>query len=121
MSLAVYVSGHGFGHATRSVAWLRALRERTVDLAVHVRTEAPHWLFEERGLGLASLLHQRAHAAVARGQIDRESGIRRKAPRQTFADGNGLLVGVAGLVVSPEHREQFGEVAVTHAQVLAKS
>jgi L-arabinokinase len=50
VSLVVYVSGHGFGHATRSIAWLRALRERAAGLEIHVRTEAPHWLFEERGL-----------------------------------------------------------------------
>lgn len=41
--LAVYVTGHGFGHATRTRAWLAALRARGgADLRIHVRCEAPH-------------------------------------------------------------------------------
>lgn len=46
--LAFYVSGHGFGHATRCVALLRALRARAPELPLHVRSQAPHWIFTER-------------------------------------------------------------------------
>lgn len=42
MTLVVYVSGHGFGHASRVAEVVRALRGQT---AVHVRSEAPHWFF----------------------------------------------------------------------------
>jgi hypothetical protein len=44
--LAVYVSGHGFGHSTRTAEVLRALRERAPDLPVAVCTSAPAFLFE---------------------------------------------------------------------------
>jgi L-arabinokinase len=46
--LAFYVSGHGFGHATRQVALIRALRARAPDLEIRVRSGAPGWIFSER-------------------------------------------------------------------------
>jgi hypothetical protein len=44
--LAVYVSGHGFGHSTRTAEVLRAVRERAHDLTITVCTSAPEFLFE---------------------------------------------------------------------------
>ncbi len=44
--LAVYVSGHGFGHSTRTAEVLRAVRERAPDLPIAVTTSAPSFLFE---------------------------------------------------------------------------
>ena len=47
--LVFYVSGHGYGHATRSVALIAALRRMSADpLRIHVRSGAPRWIFEER-------------------------------------------------------------------------
>jgi L-arabinokinase len=47
--LLFYVSGHGFGHATRSVALMAALRARSGRaLEIGVRSDAPHWIFSER-------------------------------------------------------------------------
>jgi L-arabinokinase len=47
--LLFYVSGHGFGHATRSVALMAALRARAGRaLEIGVRSDAPHWIFTER-------------------------------------------------------------------------
>ena len=43
--LVAYVSGHGFGHATRTALVLRALRERAPDLPLTVVTAAPESLF----------------------------------------------------------------------------
>jgi L-arabinokinase len=45
--LAVYVSGHGYGHATRTAEVLRELRERAPGLAVTVATSAPAFLFDD--------------------------------------------------------------------------
>lgn len=42
-----YVSGHGFGHAVRSAQVLAALRSRSPDLSIWVRTTAPSRLFPE--------------------------------------------------------------------------
>jgi hypothetical protein len=44
--LAVYVSGHGFGHSTRTAEVLRALRDRAPGLPITVCTSAPSFLFE---------------------------------------------------------------------------
>jgi hypothetical protein len=41
-----YVSGHGYGHATRSAATIRALRAIEPSLQVAVRTSAPAMLFD---------------------------------------------------------------------------
>jgi hypothetical protein len=47
--LAVYVSGHGFGHATRTACVLAAVRALRPDLPMTVVTAAPAFLFD--GLG----------------------------------------------------------------------
>jgi L-arabinokinase len=44
--LVAYVSGHGYGHATRTAEVLRAVRERAPDLPITVCTSAPALLFE---------------------------------------------------------------------------
>lgn len=47
--LLFYVSGHGFGHATRACAVIAALRERAgPSLEIGVRSEAPAWIFTQR-------------------------------------------------------------------------
>lgn len=44
--LLYYVSGHGYGHATRSAAIIREFVERAPEWTVHVRTSAPARLFD---------------------------------------------------------------------------
>ena len=41
-----YISGHGFGHASRQIEVVNALGARCPDLAIVVRTSAPRWLFD---------------------------------------------------------------------------
>jgi L-arabinokinase len=43
--IAVYVSGHGFGHSTRTAEVLRQVRERAPELPITVVTSAPSFLF----------------------------------------------------------------------------
>jgi 3-methyladenine DNA glycosylase Mpg len=45
MLIVLYVSGHGFGHASRDIELIRALRARRPDTRVIVRTSVPRWLF----------------------------------------------------------------------------
>ena len=40
-----YISGHGFGHASRDIEIIRELRLRRPDARVIVRTSVPRWLF----------------------------------------------------------------------------
>jgi len=44
--LAVYVSGHGYGHSTRTAEVLRAVRAEAPELPITVCTSAPAFLFE---------------------------------------------------------------------------
>ena len=45
-TLVFYISGHGFGHASRDIELINALLARRGDLRVIVRTSAPRWLFD---------------------------------------------------------------------------
>jgi len=45
MLIVYYISGHGFGHASRSIELIRELRAQQPDLRVVVRTSVPRWLF----------------------------------------------------------------------------
>ncbi len=44
--IVFYISGHGFGHASRDIEVLNALLDRRPDLPVVVRTAAARWLFD---------------------------------------------------------------------------
>ncbi len=41
-----YISGHGFGHASREIEIINAVRDRRPDLPIVVRTGARRWLFD---------------------------------------------------------------------------
>ncbi len=45
MSVVFYVSGHGFGHASRSIEVINALVDRRPDLRIIVRSQVASWLF----------------------------------------------------------------------------
>jgi hypothetical protein len=45
--LAVYISGHGYGHATRTAHVLRAVRVVEPSLPIHVVSLAPERIFRE--------------------------------------------------------------------------
>jgi len=44
--IVFYVTGHGFGHASRVIEVINALAARRPDLEIHVRTTAARWLFD---------------------------------------------------------------------------
>jgi len=44
--LIYYISGHGYGHATRSIEVIKKLTAADPDLFVHIRTDAPEWFFK---------------------------------------------------------------------------
>ncbi len=63
-----YISGHGFGHASRQIEVINALGARRPDLAIVVRTSAPHWLFERTARVPISFLPAECDTGVV--QID---------------------------------------------------
>src|SRR4051812_46422011 len=50
MHITFYISGHGFGHASRSIELIRALVDRQPALDVTVKTSAPRWMFDDAGI-----------------------------------------------------------------------
>src|SRR5947208_16319787 len=46
MQIVFYISGHGFGHASRGVELIKAIVAADRDVRFIVRTMAPTWLFE---------------------------------------------------------------------------
>lgn len=66
--LAVYVSGHGYGHATRTAEVLRVVRERAPGLPITVCTSAPGFLFE--GVIAGPLALRRVECDVGLAQKD---------------------------------------------------
>ncbi|MCB1195782.1 hypothetical protein KDK77_06325 [bacterium] len=55
-TILFYISGHGFGHATRMCAVLSELNTRYPDAALYIRTNAPRWIFDD-ALGNAFHFH----------------------------------------------------------------
>src|SRR3954454_19539719 len=45
MSIVFYISGHGFGHASRAIELIREIVTARPTLRVVVRTSVPQWLF----------------------------------------------------------------------------
>lgn len=73
-TIAVYVSGHGFGHASRDIEVIKALFTQRPDLRVVVRTTAPKWLFE-RTLRAPTTSGDTARAAVQYVPVETDTGI----------------------------------------------
>jgi UDP:flavonoid glycosyltransferase YjiC (YdhE family) len=46
MLIVFYISGHGFGHTSRSVELIKAILAARPDTRIVVKTSAPSWLFE---------------------------------------------------------------------------
>jgi L-arabinokinase len=45
-AIVFYISGHGFGHASRCIEVINAILEKRPEARVGVRTSAPRWLFD---------------------------------------------------------------------------
>ncbi len=90
--IAAYVTGHGFGHATRMAAIVGALVERVPDLQVTLVSTAPEWLFR---LNLAAPFSHRAFALDV--GVVQEDSIRLDATA-TLAAYAALLEGQAAIV-----------------------
>ena len=67
-TLAFYISGHGFGHASRDIEIINALLVRRPDLRIIVRTTAAPWLFNLTIRGSIEYHHVETDTGVV--QID---------------------------------------------------
>jgi L-arabinokinase len=67
-SVFFYISGHGFGHASRQIEVINALGARRPDLTIVVRTSAPRWLFDRTASVRIALIQGECDTGVV--QID---------------------------------------------------
>jgi hypothetical protein len=65
LAIVFYITGHGFGHASRQIEIINAVYALAPDARVVVRTSAPRWLFEKTLRGPAVV----QHAATDTGAI----------------------------------------------------
>ena len=82
MSVAFYISGHGFGHAIRQIEILNTLRVLDPARRVIVRTSAPRWLFERTVDGPFTLIEGEVDTGLVQRDsltIDETESIRRAA------------------------------------------
>jgi UDP:flavonoid glycosyltransferase YjiC (YdhE family) len=66
--IVFYVSGHGFGHTSRTIEVIHALRRRRPDVPVMVKTAAPSRLFERTLKGVVDVVGLSCDAGMI--QID---------------------------------------------------
>jgi hypothetical protein len=69
--IVFYISGHGFGHASREIEIVNAIFAQRPDARVLVRTSAPRWLFDRTLRGPAEVEHAILDTgAVQRGALE---------------------------------------------------
>jgi hypothetical protein len=68
LTIVFYVTGHGFGHASRSIELLNELAARRPDARLIVRTTTPEWLF--RATAPAHVEVMRVETDVGVAQLD---------------------------------------------------
>jgi L-arabinokinase len=64
--IVFYISGHGFGHASRSIELMRALVRKEPELRLTVKSTAPSWLFAR----VTGATHEHFEADVGMTQTD---------------------------------------------------
>ena len=90
MSVVFYVSGHGFGHASRSIEIINALLDRKPQLDVFIRSSVAPWLVERtahRNVTLSPAEVDTGVVQIDSLNLDAEQSIRRaEAFMSTFDD-----------------------------------
>jgi len=82
MTIVFYISGHGFGHASRSIEVLNALATRRRDARLIVRTSVPAWLFRASAPPHIELMPLETDVGVAQIDslnVDEDETVRRAA------------------------------------------
>ena len=71
-TIVFYISGHGFGHASRDIEVINALLDRGRDVRVIARTTAPRWLFD-RTVRFTTPAFRREELATDTGAVQIDS------------------------------------------------
>ena len=81
-AIVFYISGHGFGHASRSIEVINAILARRPETRIGVRTAAPRWLFDLTVKGKVSFSTLETDSGVVQIDaltLDEADSIRRAA------------------------------------------
>lgn len=81
-AIVFYISGHGFGHASRSIEVINAILAQRPETRVGVRTSAPRWLFDLTVKGKVSYNSIECDTGVVQADaltLDEADSIRRAA------------------------------------------
>jgi len=81
-AIVFYISGHGFGHASRSIEVINAILAQRPETRVGVRTSAPRWLFDLTVKGKVSYSTLECDTGVVQSDaltLDEADSIRRAA------------------------------------------
>ena len=90
--LVFYISGHGFGHASRDVEIINALRARQPDLPIVVCTQVPPWLMQSSVTHPVELRQIECDTGLQQLDslhLDDEASLRRAAEFVVFLLGQG--------------------------------
>jgi hypothetical protein len=108
-SVFFYISGHGFGHASRQIEIINALAGREPGQEIVVRTSAPRWLFDRTARGRVTVLPGECDTGVVqidslhlneRATIERAAAFHRTVEARSRDEGALLAAHDARLVVS---------------------
>lgn len=127
MLIVFYISGHGFGHATRDVELIKAMAAADRAVQFVVRTTVPDWLFARAGSAVAvqPLATDTGLVQIDSLQFDEEETARQAAAfYRTFderADAEARLLKAAGadLVVGDMPPLAFAAAERAHVKALA--
>jgi hypothetical protein len=109
--LVWYVSGHGFGHASRDIEVINALRERRPDLPVIVRTSTKRWIFDLTLKTAVEFQHVEADTGIAQIdslRLDEAETLRRAAA--FYADFDRRVAAEAGFLREAGARLVVGDI-----------
>ncbi len=85
-AIVFYVSGHGYGHASRAIEVINAILARRPETRIGVRTAAPRWLFDLTVRGRVTFSHLETDTGVVQLDsltLDEADSIRRTAAFHT--------------------------------------
>lgn len=85
-AIVFYVSGHGYGHASRVIEVINAILAQRPETRIGVRTAAPRWLFDVTVKGRVTFSHLETDTGVVQVDaltLDEADSIRRAAAFHT--------------------------------------
>lgn len=106
-ALFFYISGHGFGHASRQIEIVNALGKLRPDVEIAIRTSAARWLFDRTASGPITLMRGEVDTGVvqvdslrldARQTIERAREFHRSLPLRAQEEAR-LLRGLGARLV----------------------